>query len=367
MYRQFAKILSAAAACLLLAGFVSCHGAKKEETVSLSDTAANEYRSLLTGFDYGEDVTYVIGHKSPDADTVGSAAAYAYLLNEVGIRAQAAVSGALNKETAYAYDKLGLAAPEIISSAEGRQFVLVDHSSYSQAIDDMDKARIVGIVDHHGIGDVTVSEIIHVRSAPTGATASLVYLAYRECGVAITKEMAGYMLVSIISDTHNMRRSVTALDQTAYDELKRIAGVDDTEALYAGMSEAAMSYDGMTDREIFFSDYKEYEIGGKKFGLTSLDAFGEKNVRDLAGRMYQVMEEAYAEKGLDMLFAKISNGKEDGGENGMYMVGFGDGAEALLLESFDCTQEDHFFVFKESLSRKKEIIPAMTKVLEKKN
>ena len=111
--------------------------------------------------------------------------AYANLLNCIGIKAQAAVSDKLNKETAYAYDKLGITAPETVSNAEGKQFVLVDHSSYSQAIDGMDAAKVVGIVDHHGIGDVTVSELINVRSAPAGATASLVYLAYRECEVEV--------------------------------------------------------------------------------------------------------------------------------------------------------------------------------------
>lgn len=169
-----------------------------------------------------------------------------------------------------------------------------------------------------------VSELINVRCAPVGATASLVYLAYRECDVEISKEMASYMLVSIISDTHNMRRSVTDLDQTAYDDLRKIAGVENTEALYTGMADAEMSYEGMTDKEIFFSDYKDYNIGGKTFGMASLDAYGEKNVRELSERMYKVIEECYAETGLDMLFAKASNAKEDSGENMMVMVAYTD-------------------------------------------
>lgn len=367
MKTTFTKAISAALVCLLLAGLVSCSEAKNNNSVSPSDASTSYYRSLLLNYDYGEDTTYVIGHKSPDADTVGSAVAYANLLNCIGVKAQAAVSDKLNKETAYAYEKLGITAPETVSNAEGKQFVLVDHSSYSQAIDGMEAAKVVGIVDHHGIGDVTVSELINVKSAPAGATASLVYLAYRECDVEISKEMATYMLVSIISDTHNMRRSVTDLDQTAYDDLKKIAGVEDTEALYTGMAEAEMSYEGMTDKEIFLSDYKDYDIGGKTFGMASLDAYGEKNVRDLAERMYKVMEENYGEMKLDMLFAKVSNAKEDSGENMMYMVAYGEGAGELLLKSFECTQDGNLFVFKENLSRKKEIVPAMTAVLESKD
>ena len=361
------KAVSAAVVCLLTVGLVACHRTDSKNTVSASDVPMTCYRSLLTSFDYGEETTYVIGHKTPDADTVGSAVAYAGLLNRLGIKAQAAVSGELNKETSYAYAQLGIESPAIVDNAEGKQFVLVDHSSYSQAIDGMNGAKVVGILDHHGIGDVNVSELINVRCAPVGATASLVYLAYRECGVEIPEDMAKYMLVSIISDTHNMKRSVTVLDQTAYDELREIAGVEDTEALYTGMAEAEMSYEGLSDKEIFLSDYKDYEIGGKTFGMASLDAYGEEKTRDLAERMVKVMEENYAEMGLDMLFAKVSNAKEDSDENMMYMVAYGEGASELLLKSFDCTQDGDLFIFKENLSRKKQIIPAMTTVLESKD
>jgi len=130
------------------------------------------YKNLLTNFDYRDKITYVIGHKSPDSDTVGSAIAYAYLLNQIGIKAEAAVSGPINQETQFALDTFGVKVPQIIDNAENKQFVLVNHSNYSQAIDGMNKARIVGIVDHHGIGDVVTSEQINVRSAPAGAAAA---------------------------------------------------------------------------------------------------------------------------------------------------------------------------------------------------
>ena len=81
MKTTFTKAISAALVCLLLAGLVSCSEAKNNNSVSPSDASTSYYRSLLLNYDYGEDTTYVIGHKSPDADTVGSAVAYANLLN----------------------------------------------------------------------------------------------------------------------------------------------------------------------------------------------------------------------------------------------------------------------------------------------
>ena len=121
-----------AAVLLTLVMAVSCLTAGAE-TALLAD--------LLCSIDYGDEVTYVIGHKSPDADTIGSAIAYAWLLKQLGINAKAAASAKVNRETQYALDFFGMDQPEIISDAAGKQLVLVDHSEYSQALDGMKKAK----------------------------------------------------------------------------------------------------------------------------------------------------------------------------------------------------------------------------------
>ena len=186
------------------------------------------YKDIIKAVNYGDETTYVIGHKSPDSDTVGSAIAYAYLLGQLGIKAEAAVSEEVNGETAYALKTFGISVPTEIMDASGKQFVLVDHSTYSQTIDGMDSAKIVGIIDHHGIGEIEVSDLINVRSAPVGAASSLVYLAYKECGVAIPKDMAQVMLMGILSDTRNMKRDVTGIDrETANMNDEDLKGFED--------------------------------------------------------------------------------------------------------------------------------------------
>ena len=325
---------------------------------------AQASRDLLLTTDYGDAVTYVIGHKSPDADTVGCAMAYAYLLNEIGIEAQAVVSDDVNNETQTALDAFGLEAPPVMHEAHGKQFILVDHSNYSQAIDGMEDARVVGIVDHHGIGDVEIVEPMNVRSAPVGAAASLVFLAYRECEVPVPQDMARIMLMSILSDTRNMVRNVTEVDQQAYDTLVPIAQIEDINALYKSMAEALASYGDMTDEEIYYSDYKEYVAGQKTFCVADVNAFGEEKMRDLAARMRSVMEAEYEESGLDYLFTIINNKSEDESENMMYMTAYGPGAEEVLQEVFANQDETGLFVFKENLSRKTTVAPAISEYLE---
>jgi len=326
----------------------------------------NEYRDLLLAEDYGSEVTYVVGHKNPDSDSVGSAIAYAYLLNEIGIAAQPVISGPVNNETAYALEAFGIETPAILDRAEGKQFVLVDHSAYSQALDGMQEARIVGIVDHHGIGDVTNNEFINVRSAPIGATASLVFQSYQECDVPIPEDIARVMLMSLLSDTRNLTRNVTLIDRKAYETLTEIAGMEDIDGFYHSMAEAIASYGDMTDLEIFQTDYKEYDEAGIRFGMADVNAFGEEAVCKLTDRMYAIMTEEFESFGVDMLFTKVNNKGDDDSENMMYMVAYGDGAAEVLQEIYGNMDDAGHFVFKENLSRKKDVVPAITAELERR-
>ncbi len=331
-----------------------------------SKDTSQGYKDIIKAVKYGDETTYVIGHKSPDSDTVGSAIAYAYLLNQLGIKAEAAISEEINGETAYALKTFGIEVPQEIKDATGKQFVLVDHSTYSQTIDGMESAKIVGIIDHHGIGEIEVSDLINVRSAPVGAAASLVYLAYKECGVTIPKDMAQAMLMAILSDTRNMKRDVTGIDQAAYDELTKIANIGDINTFYQSMAEAIADYGDMTDEEIFYSDYKEYTVGDYSYGIADVIAFGEDNTRAMADRMYEVAAAKYADSGLNYLYAKVKNHGDNDEENKMYTIAYGEGAVEVLEEAIGGYDGTKYFIHKESQSRKKVMVPAIDKVLEKK-
>ncbi len=189
--------------------------------------AYDVYRDLLRSAGYGEESTCVITQKYPCADAVGSAIAYAYLLNEIGVDAEAAIGGALQEEVAYALDVFGVTIPVFAETAGEGQYVLIDHSSYADAVDGMDGARILGLVDRHGIGDVVSSGPVNIRVAPVGATSTLVYKAYEECGIKIPRNMARVLLMGIVSETGNLTKYYTALDKQAYKELKAIARIKD--------------------------------------------------------------------------------------------------------------------------------------------
>jgi len=317
------------------------------------------FADVLRSVDYGDQVTYVIGHKSPDADTIGTAIAYAHLLQQLGINAKAAATAKVNQETKYALDFYGLEQPEILDSAAGKQFILVDHSEYTQALDGMKNARVVGIVDHHGIGDIRNTERIAVVSLPAGATATIVYKLYMDCNVGIPRDIARVMLMSILSDTKGMTGNVTALDRDAYDYLLSIADISDIDALYAGMKAAKASYDGMTASEIFYNDYKEYLAGEYTFGIGDVYTDTEENITALAQKIEAEFPAVYASNNLDMLFCMVST------DDMTRLIWYGEDAEKAVYDSFPDYDGSGYLLFTPKASRKSTIVPPLTAALEK--
>ena len=335
---------------LLLAGVILFPGA----------AVGSKYVQLLQKTDYGGEATWVIGHKSPDPDAIGSAIAFAEFLNANGIQAVPAVPERIDNESAYALQALGLEAPRILDDARNRQFFLVDHSAYAQALDHMAQARIVGILDHHGMGDVKSAEVIPVLSMPVGATGSLICLCFQECGTEITSGAAKAMLMGILSDTRNMTYNVTDLDREAYETLLPIAGIENPDALYEGMANAKTNYDGMTTEEIFRSKYKEYTAGTYRFGIGFVYASGE-TIADVSTAMKQYMQEIYPQSRQDYLFCMVSD------SDSTWLSWVGDGSEELVRESYAEYDGSEYIIFRPATTRKLKIVPPLMKVLENKS
>ena len=104
-----------------------------------------------------DETIYVTGHKSPDSDSVCSAILYAHLLRELGFDAEPVVLGAINNETRFILEAAGVEEPPLLEDASGKTMVLVDHSDYLQSADGLEDAKVITVIDHHGIGTVTTS------------------------------------------------------------------------------------------------------------------------------------------------------------------------------------------------------------------
>ena len=160
-----------------------------------------------------------------------------------------------------------------------KRFILVDHNEKEQAVDGLEEAEILEIIDHHRLGDLQTGGPVYFRNEPVGCTSTILYSIYQENEVEIPREIAGLMLSAILSDTLIFHSpTCTGRDKAAAKALAKIAGVD-IETYGRAMFEAGEDLTGRTAEEVLTNDFKEFSLGeyrvsvGQGFYMTT-KAFG---------------------------------------------------------------------------------------------
>ena len=297
----------------------------------------------------------VVGHSSPDTDSVTSAIAYAALLNAQGTDAKACMqssAGDLNPESKLVLDKFGLAAPEEITDASGKQLALVDFSDIAQGPANLGDAEVVAIVDHHKIGDVTTNNPILFRAEPVGCTGTVLNKMFKDAGVAIPKDVAGGMLAAILSDTVNFKSpTCTDEDKAAVADLKTVAGVSDTDELFMDMLKAKSAVEGVPAKDLLFRDYKDFDMKGNKVGVGQLELATLDQVADVRDDLMKAMEEVKADGRHSVLLMLTDVVKE-----GTDLVVLSDDP-GLIEKAFNGSLENSSMWIDGMMSRKKQTVP----------
>ena len=170
----------------------------------------------------------VLGHSNPDSDSICSALVAAeWLKASRGVDAVAVAQGTPTGETQFILDQAGVAAPELVGPIAGKQVWLVDFTDLGQGPADLDKAEVLGVVDHHRLGDLTTIGQLEAWIWPVGCTSTILFNLFRMEDVKIERSMAMLMLGAIVSDTIAFRSpTCTDKDREAASLLAENAGVD---------------------------------------------------------------------------------------------------------------------------------------------
>ena len=366
MNKSLSKVLIVLlAACLVFISYNAGKARSGEEYARKQEQLQMLNRSSVENMIVeGDGVIYVIGHMSPDSDTVCSAIAYARLLNLLGHEAKAVITAPVNHETAYVLKEAGVETPEILYDASGENIFLVDHSEYAQAVEGLEDAHVVGVIDHHGIGTVNTGNQVVYEGRPIGSTATIVWLDYLNYGLEIDPTTAFLIMGAILSDTDNLTGStVTEADREAVKTLSVIAGVSDVEELFSHMHEESLSYEGMSDEEILFCDYKEYEASGVKFGIGAVNAIDETVAKELAERMKKALPGGFESRDIDLMYASV--GVRENGEKIDFVIPCNELSESILKNAFpDYDEYDGTsYIFRTGLGRKSKFVPGLTDYL----
>lgn len=310
---------------------------------------------------------YVIGHKNPDTDSIASAIVTAYLLNKwrekgcglvkLDDEAVPAKQGEPNPETAFALETFGVSVPETVTDAADKKVVLVDHSELTQAPDNLDKAELLGIIDHHKIGDVTTPNPILFVNFPVGCTGTVLKLLFDWTGVEIPKDMAGLMLSAILSDTVIFKSATTTeLDKKVAEELAKIAGIEDVTKFGIDLKAKLSAVDNLSAREIITRDFKDFNMSGKKVGVGQIELVDLNLIKDRIDEIYEEMKKMKEEGGYHSIFLMLTDIMKEGTE---LLVVTDD--PSIVEKAFGVKLEGKSVWLDGVMSRKKQVVPPLEK------
>lgn len=300
---------------------------------------------------------YVVGHKNPDTDSICSAIAYANYLNKRGKTAVAARAGEVNPETKYVLDYFKTDIPELLSSAADKKLILVDHNEKTQSPDNIEKAEILEVIDHHKIL-FELAEPIFFSSEPVGSTATLIAKKYLAEKIKITKNIAGILLSAILSDTVIFRSPTTTKeDINIAKKLSKISGIKNLEKFGIGIKEKKATLKGLGAESIIYSDFKILEAKGKKFGVGQIEVCDLKEAEKRKVELIEKLKNIAREEGYNLIILMVTDIIK---KNSKLLFS---GEKEYLEKAFNKKTGDDSLYLEGVMSRKKEILPPLMKIL----
>jgi manganese-dependent inorganic pyrophosphatase len=239
-----------------------------------------------------------------------------------------------------------------------KKVILVDHNEKSQAIDGIEEAELIEIIDHHRLGDLQTIRPIRVINEPLGSTCTIIARFFHSMQNKPTPDVAGLLISGILSDTMLFKSPTT----TVYDHdmaawLGDAAGLDISrfgDDLFA----AGSSISTLSVQEIINNDFKAYEGEFGKFGIGQVEVVGRSLLLDLKDDLIRQLQTLTGHH--DYLFSILM--VSDVVKGGSYLLYAGKEYLAERL-GYDKIEADLFYA-KGMLSRKKQLVPHILEILK---
>jgi len=304
---------------------------------------------------------YVIGHKTPDIDSVVAAIAYANFKNKLEDTDKyvPVVAGEINKVTEYVLDKFGFDAPVKLDSAKGQNLILVDHNEVSQIVDGHEEAKIVEIIDHHKMG-FSYPEPIAITVKPWGSTNSIIYKEYLINDIEIDKRLAGLMLSALLDDTVIIKSpTCTDIDKEIIGELAKIAEINDWQKYGMEMFKVKASVKDFSAEQIIKMDFKDYDFKAGKFGFGQVETVDLGEFDEREGEIMDELKNMHQAGDYHTLLLMITDIINEGSR---VLVVTND--QETTEKALSVQLQDNKAYVEGLMSRKKQIVPLFTELFD---
>mgnify|MGYP001059187304 CR=1 FL=1 len=262
----------------------------------------------------------------------------------------------------------GMISRRNLLGARGKSLILVDHNERSQAVNGVENARIMEIIDHHRLGTIETIAPVFFRNQPLGCTATIIYQMYQEAGIPVEKKIAGLLCSAIISDTLLFRSpTCTQVDKKAALKLAEIAGIK-PEDYAVDMFSAGSNLKNKTEEEIFYQDFKRFTAGKISFGVGQISSLNGQELEQLKGKLTSYLKKAYQSHSVDMMFFMLTNILTES----TTLLCEGQGAEQMIFGAFHMENEEAsqksdtegVIELPGVVSRKKQLVPMIVLALQ---
>lgn len=301
--------------------------------------------------------TFIFGHKSPDTDAITSSIVMEHLERKLGNHeAKAYRLGKINKETEFVLNYFNVEVPELLEEIEEKaNVILVDHNSFAQSVNGIEKANILKVVDHHCIAkDFETATPLFYRAEPVGCSETVLYGLYKENKVEIEPVIAGLMLSAIISDTLLFKSpTCTQKDIDVANELANIAKINVSE-YGMEMLKAGTDLSDYSAEELICIDSKEFEANGLKVQVAQVNTACIDDVLKNKEEIENAMKAFMEKNSIDIFMLAITDIIESNSE----AIVLGNRTD-IIEKGFNVKLEDNTAFLPGVVSRKKQIIPVI--------
>ena len=241
-----------------------------------------------------------------------------------------------------------------------KQVILVDHNEESQAVDGIEQADVLEIIDHHRLNSIQTIGPVVFRNQPVGCTATIIYQMYQEYNKPVNPVIAGLLCSAIISDTLLFRSpTCTLLDEHAAKELAEIAGIN-MEELAQAMFKAGSNLQGKSAEEICFLDFKQFTVNDTVFGVGQVNSMSAEELTEIKTQIKSELDKIRQNHRLDMIFFMLTNIMTESSE----LLCVGPEAREKAISAFDLNGKSDTLYLKGVVSRKKQLVPAIVEALQ---
>jgi manganese-dependent inorganic pyrophosphatase len=241
-----------------------------------------------------------------------------------------------------------------------KQVILVDHNERAQAVDGLEEAEILEIIDHHRIGDIETGGPVYFRNQPLGCTATILYNIFKENRVEIPRNIAGLLCAAILSDTLMFKSpTCTPIDTAAAEELAQTAQIEMIE-FAKDMFRAGSNLANKREKEIFYQDFKQFKVGNLSLGVGQINSMDRRELDEIKKRMLVYMNKVNKEKKLDLVLFMLTDIAHESTQ--LLFVG---SHKELISRAFDGASDESSIELPGVVSRKKQVIPPLINSYDK--